>query len=119
MTKSTDNGIKDASNTGTMAINPPISEAVRDISMLLALQIKEWLFLRSTPGVIFQFINLREPTSGRGVLLIAIGTKDDDVTGNNATLDIEINGVGIDAIVEKVVLEKNKTDMELKNNAKS
>lgn len=87
--------------------------------MLLALQIKEWLFLRSTPGVIFQFINLREPTSGRGVLLIAIGTKDDDVTGNNATLDIEINGVGIDAIVEKVVLEKNKTDMELKNNAKS
>jgi hypothetical protein len=62
--------------------------------------------LRSTDGVILRYINLQEPTSKRKVLLIAIGTRDDDLVGNDATLDVFINGLSIDAIVEKVA-EKN------------
>ena len=106
MIPNTSNGVPAANNTATVAEIHPPSPAAIEIAMLLALQKKEWQELRSTAGVILQYINLTEPTSGRNVLLIAIGTKEDDIVGNNATLDIEINAIGIDAIVESVVLEK-------------
>jgi hypothetical protein len=108
MTKNTDSGIKDASNIGTEApavATIPVSPAGREIAMLLALQKKEWQELRSTPGVVLKYINLQEPTSKRNVLLVAIGTMEDDIIGNNSTLDVSVNGMGIDAIVEQVISE--------------
>lgn len=111
MTKNTDSGIKDVSSIGEDApavAQIPISPAGQEIAMLLALQKKEWQELRSTSGVVLKYINLQEPTSKRKVLLIAIGTMEDDIIGNNATLDVFINGMGIDAIVEKVVSESGK-----------
>jgi len=53
-----------------------------------------------------KYINLQEPTSKRKVLLVAIGTTEDDIVGNDATLDVFINGMSIDAIVEKVAENK-------------
>ena len=73
--------------------------------MLIALQKKEWQELRSTTGVVLKYINLKEPTSGRNVLLVAFGTKEDDLIGNDATLDVLINGLSVDRIVEIVATQ--------------
>jgi hypothetical protein len=102
-TKHSDSGIKDVSNIASPeATKWHISKAGQEIAMLIALQKREWQELRSTSGVVLKYINLQEPTSKRKVLLVAIGTMDDDIEGNNATLDVTINGLSIDAIVEKV-----------------
>jgi len=73
--------------------------------MLLALQKKEWHELRSVSGVTLHYINMTV-AENRRVLLIAIGSEQDDISGIDATLDISINGIGIDAIVEKVATNK-------------
>lgn len=103
MIKHTDNGRKDVKDTATV---PGISSAAQEIAMLLSLQKREWQELRSVNGVVLKYINLQEPTTNHRVLLIAIGTCDDDILGNDATLDVFINGLGIDAIVERVAQKK-------------
>lgn len=106
-TKHSGNGIKDASSiAGPEATKWHISQAGQEIAMLIALQKREWQELRSTSGVVLKYINLQEPTSKRKVLLVAIGTTEDDIVGNDATLDVFINGMSIDAIVEKVAENK-------------
>jgi len=107
-TKHSDNGIKDVSSIASpQATKWQISPAGQEIAMLIALQKREWQELRSTNGVVLKYINLQEPTSKRKVLLVAIGTTDDDIVGNDATLDVFVNGMSIDAIVERVA-EKEK-----------
>lgn len=107
-TKHLGSGTKDANNIAIPQVTEwQISKAGQEIAMLIALQKREWQELRSTNGVVLKYINLQEPTSKRNVLLVAIGTMDDDIEGNNATLDVTINGISIDAIVEKVA-EINK-----------
>lgn len=108
MTTDTNNGKNDVSNTGSMSEIPGISRTAREIAMLLALQRKEWQELRREPGVVLRYINIQEPKSKRKALLIVVGSGDDDIIGNDATLDVYINGLSIDAIVERVALESGK-----------
>lgn len=108
MTKVLGNGTKDASNT-KMAENQ-ISDAGIQVAMLLALQSPEWQKLKNESGVVFKTINFQEPVSNRKVLLIAIGTQEDDITAIDETLDVFINGVSIDAIVEGVAENKKGSE---------
>lgn len=105
MTISTDNGENDVSNTGNEL---GISRTAQEIAMLLALQRKEWQELRKEPKIVLRYINIQEPKSKRKALMVVIGSGDDDIVGNNATLDVYINGLSIDAIVERVALENGK-----------
>ena len=41
-----------------------------------------------------------------GIFILACGTREDDIVGIDATLDVAINGQSIDAIVENVAQNK-------------
>lgn len=92
-----------------------VSEAGQQIAMLLALQAREWQELRSTNGVVLKLINFQEPTSGKKVLLLAIGSEKDDVTGIDATLDVAINGAMVDDIVAEIARGIDATETEDKS----
>lgn len=98
-------GEGDVSNT---APEPDIklSKAAEALVMTVALQKREWQDLRSTNGVVLRLDNFRDANSGRSYLLVAFGTLDDDVVGDDATGVITLNGLNIDdllpLIIEKV-----------------
>jgi len=107
MTKNTGSGNKDAKDFAPRQdTKSGLSPAGQEIAMLIALQKREWQQLRSEIGVVLKYINLKEPTSGRNVLLVAFGSREDDVIGDDATLNVWINGIGIDAIIESVAQNK-------------
>lgn len=105
MTQPTNSGKKDAKDFVPRR-DTNLSPAGQEIALLIALQKREWQELRSTNGVVLKYINLKEPTSGKNVLLVAFGTREDDIVGIDATLDVAINGKSIDSIVESVAQNK-------------
>jgi hypothetical protein len=117
MTKGIDNGkedVKDIAPQLATRSNPiKISQAGKEIAMLLALQVQEWQELRATSGVNLKLINLQEPTSKKHMILIAIGSEDDEVTGIDETLDVAINGISVDEIVAEIARE-GKSVAEIK-----
>lgn len=106
-TPNTENGEEGVSNI----VPAPViksNQAMESLIMTLALQRKEWRDLRSTNGIVLRMDSYRDPSNGRSYLLVAFGTDSDDVTGDDATGEIFINGKSVDDLLPDVV-EKNKS----------
>ena len=104
-------GADDANNTASI-LDTKLSPAAEALIMTVALQKREWQDLRSTPGVVLRFDNYRDPSSGRNYLLVAFGTADDDVVGNDATGEILVNGMSMDDLLIQLIEKNPKKDEE-------
>lgn len=85
-----------------------LSPAAEALVKTVALQRREWQDLRSTSGLILRLDNFRDPSSGRSYLLVAFGTESDDLSGNDATGEIFLNGKNIDELLLKIVEKSNE-----------
>lgn len=109
-TQTTDNGIPDAKTTPVSVDIGSLSEVAKALAMAVALQRTEWAELRSTPGIVIEYSNLREPSSGRSILIVAFGLLDGDVIGDYATGKITVNGIDVDEVVAQMAESGNKEE---------
>lgn len=112
-TQPTDNGTQDVRPTPEGAAINSLNEAALALAMALALQRTEWAELHSTPGIVIEYSNLREPNSGRSVLIVAFGLLDGDVIGDNATGKITVCGIDVDEVMAQ--MPENSSEEEGKN----
>ena len=99
-------GEGDANNIASVP-DIKLSPAAEALIMTVALQKREWQDLRSTNGVVLRLDNYRDPSSGRSFLLVAFGTENDELTGDDATGEILLNGVNIDDLLVKIIESKS------------
>lgn len=90
-----------------------LSPAAEALIMTVALQKREWQDLRSTSGVVLRLDNYRDPSSGRSYLLVAFGTENDNLVGNDTTGEILLNGVNIDDLLVKIIENKPKEEEKI------
>ncbi len=116
MTRDTKTGEQDAKDTAK-APATKFSQPVAEMTLALSLQRKEWQELRSTPGIVLRYVNLKDPikTKGHAVLCVMFGLVDGDVIGNNATGEIFINGMSVDELLPLVTMSENPPEPVAEN----
>lgn len=106
-TNSTNDGGPDV-NSGQPKKDTPslLNQAAKSLVTILALQRSEWTEMQSVPGLSVRLINFSDPNSGRQKLGVEFSVADFDLTCDDATGEIFLNGRNIDDIFPEVITQE-------------